>query len=342
MPSVLLSAIAISHTLRGPSQSANYDALNVDLPLLPPIAPQLARSREALPEGPEWSYEPKWDGFRAIAFVDGGETYLQSRNGRPLSRYFPEVAFPAGRYVLDGELVILGDGDRQDFDALQMRLHPAESRVRKLAAERPAAFVAFDVLARGGKSLIEKPFERRRTELERVAKDPIALTPCTRSVKEAQKWLRGAEGVVAKELAAPYLPGERTGMVKVKRVRTSDCVVVGWRPGKEKGTVGSLILGLYDERGELDVVGHTSGFKAKEKRELPKLLASYETGERGSGEPSRWSAGRDLEWIELRPELVCEVAFDHVSGRRIRHGAKFLRWREDKDPRQCTIDQLQN
>jgi len=314
--------------------------LALKLPLSPPIDPQLARSRSSLPEGPEWAYEPKWDGFRAIAFVDGDETYLQSRNGRPLSRYFPEVSFPPGGYVLDGELVILGKRGRQDFDGLQNRLHPAESRVRKLAAETPATFVAFDLLALNGETLLERPFEERRAELERLVAAPVALTPCTRKAKEAERWLRAAEGVVAKELAAPYRPGERTGMVKIKRVRTIDCVVVGWRPGKEEGTVGSLILGLYDDKGELRVVGHTSGFRAKEKRELVKRLAPFETGERGSADPSRWSSDRDLEWIELRPELVVEVSFDHVSGRRIRHGAKIERWREDKQPRQCKIEQL--
>ena len=272
--------------------------------------------------------------------MEGSETYLQSRNGRPLTRYFPEVTFPKGRYVLDGELVILdADGD-PEFDLLQQRLHPAESRVRKLAAETPAAFAAFDLLAKGDRSLLELPFEDRRAELEKVAGKPVALTPCTREAPKAEKWLRSAEGVVAKELDAPYRPGERAGMVKIKRVRTIDCVVVGWRPGKEEGTVGSLILGLYDRRGELRVVGHTSGFKAKEKRELPKLLAPYETGERGSGEASRWTAGRDLEWVSLRPELVIEVTFDHVSGDRIRHGAAVKRWREDKEPRECKLSQL--
>jgi ATP-dependent DNA ligase len=314
--------------------------LALKLPIKPPIAPQLARSRASLPEGPGWAYEPKWDGFRAIAFVDGDESYLQSRNGRPLSRYFPEVSFPRGRYVLDGELVILGKRGRQDFDRLQNRLHPAESRVRKLAAETPATFVAFDLLALDGETVLERPFEDRRAELERVVAEPVSLTPCTRKAKEAERWLRSAEGVVAKELAAPYRPGERTGMVKIKRVRTIDCVVVGWRPGKEEGTVGSLILGLYDDKGELQVVGHTSGFRAKENRELVKRLAPFETGERGSADPSRWSSDRDLEWIELRPELVVVVSFDHVSGRRIRHGAKIERWREDKKPRECSIDQL--
>jgi ATP-dependent DNA ligase len=310
--------------------------------LKPPVMPQLARSREELPRGAEWSYEPKWDGFRALAFVSGTELYLQSRNGKPLGRYFPELEFADGDYVLDGELVILDAAGRQDFDALQQRIHPAVSRIERLAKETPARFVAFDLLARDGKSLLEEPFERRRELLEELVMRPVELTPSTRDPGDAEPWLRGAEGVVAKLLDAPYRPGERTGMVKVKRVRTIDCVVVGWRPGKAPGTLGSLILGLYDEAGELQVVGHTSGFKAKEKRELPAKLAPYETGERGTGEASRWTAGRELEWVSVRPELVCEVTFDHVSARRIRHGARFLRWREDKPPRECTIDQLQS
>jgi len=302
--------------------------------------PQLARSRGELPRGDGWSYEPKWDGFRAIAFVDGTESYLQSRNGKPLGRYFPELEFPEGRYVIDGELVILDDDGRQEFDALQQRIHPAASRIERLAKEMPAHFVAFDLLSHDDHVLLEEPFERRRAELEQLVGKSVQLTPATRDPAEAEPWLQGAEGVIAKELAAPYRPGERTGMVKVKRVRTIDAVVVGWRPGKEEGTLGSLILGLYDKKGELHVVGHTSGFKAKEKRELPAKLAPYETGERGTGEASRWTAGRDLEWISVRPELVVEVTFDHVSAGRIRHGAKILRWREDKDPRDCKIEQL--
>jgi ATP-dependent DNA ligase len=308
--------------------------------LKPPILPQLARSGEELPHGDGWSYEPKWDGFRALAFVDASECYLQSRNGKPLGRYFPELEFPEGEYVLDGELVILDADGRQDFDALQQRIHPAASRIERLAKETPARFVAFDLLARDGESLLEEPFARRRALLEELVAKPLELTPSTRDPADAEPWLQGAEGVVAKQLDAPYRPGERTGMVKVKRVRTIDCVVVGWRPGKEEGTLGSLILGLYDEQGELQVVGHTSGFKAKEKRELPAKLASYETGERGTGDASRWTAGRELEWISVRPELVCEITFDHVSARRIRHGAKLLRWRDDKPPEECTIDQL--
>jgi len=272
--------------------------------------------------------------------VDGTESYLQSRNGKPLGRYFPELEFPEGRYVIDGELVILDDDGRQEFDALQQRIHPAASRIERLAKEMPAHFVAFDLLSHDDHVLLEEPFERRRAELEQLVGKSVQLTPATRDPAEAEPWLQGAEGVIAKELAAPYRPGERTGMVKVKRVRTIDAVVVGWRPGKEEGTLGSLILGLYDKKGELHVVGHTSGFKAKEKRELPAKLAPYETGERGTGEASRWTAGRDLEWISVRPELVVEVTFDHVSAGRIRHGAKILRWREDKDPRDCKIEQL--
>jgi ATP-dependent DNA ligase len=322
----------------------------VALPLKPPVQPQLALSRKEIPEGEDWVYEPKFDGFRVLAFVDGEDLYLQSRTGKPLRRYFPELEFPPGRYVLDGELVILDADGREVFDALQNRLHPAESRVRMLATETPARFRAFDLLAEGGKKLLSVPFAARRERLQelvaslggrkRTTAGSVELTPLVDNLAKAAPWLESGEGVIAKQLDAPYRPGERKGMVKVKRVRTADCVVVGWRPGKEAGTVGSLILGLY-ERGKLRVVGHTSGFRAKEKRELVAKLAPYETGERGSGDPSRWASGRDLEWIELRPELVVEVSFDHVSDGRIRHGTKVLRWRDDKDPKDCRFDQLE-
>ena len=316
------------------------------LPLRPPINPQLALSRKELPEGEEWAYEPKWDGFRVIAFVDGDGLFLQSRNGRPLSRYFPELSLPFGRYVLDAEVVILDGDGREDFDALQNRLHPAESRVRLLAETTPAMLKAFDLLAEGRSKLLRRPFGERRASLEALFggfddSGSVEITPLLRATDQARPLLESGEGVIAKRLDAPYLPGERKGMVKVKRVRTIDCVVVGWRPGKEDGTVGSLILGLYEPDGELRVVGHTSSFRAKEKRELGAKLAPHETGERGSADPSRWSHDRDLEWVSVRPELVVEVSFDHVSSGRIRHGAKLLRWREDKDPRDCTIDQLQ-
>ena len=302
------------------------------LPLSPPIAPQLARPRKSLPEGDGWAYEPKLDGFRALAFVDGGDCYLQSRNGKSLSRYFPEISFPKGRYVLDGELVAA------TFGTLGQRIHPAASRVERLAKETPARFVAFDVLARDKKVLLELPYLERRAALEAI--EGIEIIPMVRTAKKAERWLHEAEGVIAKEVECPYQPGERRGMVKVKRVRTIDCVVMGWRPGKEEGTVGAIILGLYEDGGTLREIGHSSGFTAKRKRELVKELKPFETGRRGSGEPSRWTHGRDLEWVELRPELVVEITFDHASDGRIRHGTKVLRWREDKKPRECTIDQL--
>ncbi len=315
------------------------------LPITPPLKPQLALSRNELPEGEGYLYEVKLDGFRCIAFVDGEDIFLQSRNGRPLGRYFPELRFPAGRYVLDGEIVVRGADGREDFDALGQRIHPAETRIKLLSAETPAVYVAFDLLAREEESLLALPLTERRGALEALleqrefASAPLELMPTVDTAQEAERWLREAEGAMAKERSAPYLPGLRRGMVKVKRTRTIDAVLVGWRPGKEADTVGALILGLYDGP-ELRVVGHCSGLTAAEKRRLVGFFAPYETGERGSADPSRWSSGRDLEWVALRPELVVEIDFDHVSAGRIRHGAKLRRWREDKDPRQCTFDQL--
>jgi ATP-dependent DNA ligase len=295
-----------------------------------------------LPVGENWCYEPKYDGFRCLAFVDGEEVYLQSRGLRPLRRYFPELPFPAGRYVLDGEIVIDSDDPEiQDFGSLQNRLHPAASRVAKLAEEIPARYVAFDLLALGDDVLLERPLSERRKLLEEFAPTVgVDLTPLVFSKEEAERWLGRGEGVVAKELDGAYMPGKRTGMVKVKRVRTIDAVVAGYRPGKEPGTVGSLMLGLYDDAGELRVVGHSSGISAKEKKALVARLAPYETGDRGSADPSRWAAERDLEWVALRPELVVEVTYDHASGGRIRHGTKILRWREDKAPRECLRSQM--
>jgi ATP-dependent DNA ligase len=315
------------------------------LPLSPPIAPELALSRKTLPEGDDYVYEVKLDGFRCIAFVDGEEVFLQSRNGKTLGRYFPELRFPPGRYVLDGEIVVRGADGREDFDALGQRVHPAASRIERLSVETPAVYVAFDLLAYDGESLLEQPFAQRRTALERLLGDdgfadaPVELMVSVDTAAAAGVWLREAEGVIAKERSAPYIPGQRKGMVKVKRVRTIDAVLTGWRPGKEQRTVGSLILALYDGE-QLCVIGHCSGLTAKDKRELVDFLAPYETGEQGSADPSRWSAGRDLEWVALRPELVVEIDFDHVSAGRIRHGAKLKRWREDKPPRECTYDQL--
>jgi ATP-dependent DNA ligase len=311
------------------------------LPLAPPVLPQLAKTARALPTGDGWVYEPKWDGFRALAFVDGDEVYLQSRNGRPLTRYFPELAFPAGRYVLDGEIVLFDAKGRQDFDALGQRIHPAKTRVDMLAETTPTRFIAFDLLAEDDTTLLELPQAERRDRLGRRIDAPVDLTPATEDPAEAAPWLQDAEGVIAKRQDARYRPGERVGMVKIKRVRTIDAVVIGWRPGKLEGTLGSLILALYDDAGKLRVVGHSSGFSAKEKRELPARLAQHETGKRGAGDPSRWNSERELEWVELRPELVVEVTFDHVSNDRIRHGTKVSRWRDDKDPRDCRVDQLE-
>ncbi len=302
------------------------------------IEPQLARAAAALPVGPEWGYEQKYDGFRAIAFVDGERLQLQSRGAKDLTRYFPELALPPGRYVLDGEIVIDGDGSGQAFGALQQRIHPAASRIERLASELPASYVAFDLLELDGEELLAAPFEQRRAALEALAgvrRSELVLDPAA-----AQRWLDETEGVVAKRLDAAYAPGKRTAMVKIKRLRTIDCVVIGFRPGVEPESVGSLILGLYAPDGTLRPVGHSSAFNARRKRELRAELAPFETGERGSGEPSRWTADRDLEWVELRPELVVEVSYDHVSDGRIRHGTKIVRWREDKPPHECTIDQL--
>jgi ATP-dependent DNA ligase len=318
------------------------------LAIEPPLKPQLALSRKELPEGEEYRYEIKLDGFRCLAFVDGAEVYLQSRNARPLGRYFPELILPEGNYVLDGEIVVRGPDGREDFDALGQRLHPAASRVERLSQETPAVYVAFDLLADGQRSLLELSCDERRGALEALlsgeqfAGAPIELMPTVASAAEAAVWLQGAEGAIAKDRTAPYRPGERKGMAKVKRVRTIDAVLVGWRPGKEEGTVGALILGLYDDGGELRVVGHCSGLSATEKRRLVGFLAPYESGERGSADPSRWSAGKDLEWIGLRPELVVEIDFDHVSAGRIRHGAKLRRWREDRSPEECSYEQLRS
>jgi ATP-dependent DNA ligase len=317
----------------------------VALPLAPPVQPQLARSAKDLPAGDGWRYEPKWDGFRTIVFRDGADVHLQSRNGRPMNRYFPDVVeqvlqLPAERLVLDGEMIVMVDGI-QEFDLLSQRIHPAASRVEMLAQKTPAELVAFDLLAEDDKTLLDLPYEERRDRLAAVVADPVRLTPVTAEPEDAGEWLAGTgEGVIAKEADAPYRPGERTGMLKIKRVRTADVVVAAFRFGKEENTVGSLILGLYDDNGELHVVGHTSGFRAKEKRELLGLLEPYRTYERGSGEPSRWKSEEELVWEGLRPELVCEVGFDHITGHRIRHGAKFMRWRTDKEPKECMLSQL--
>jgi len=310
------------------------------LPLAPPIKPQLALTRKELPLGEEWAYEQKLDGFRAIVFVDGGDAYVQSRGGKALARYFPELSFPHGRYVLDGELVIRDAEGNLEFDALQSRIHPAVSRITLLSKEIPAGYVAFDLLAEGDESLLETPFGQRRERLDALAaRTGIETSMLSADPAQAEEWLWRTEGTMAKQLDAPYVIGKRKGMAKVKREREIDCVVMGWRPGKEEGTVGSLILGLYDGE-ELRSVGHISGFSAEAKRAMRSLLEPLETGESGTAEPSRWTGGRDLEWVALRPELVIEVGYDHAAAGRIRHGARFRRFRDDKDPRECLFSDL--
>jgi ATP-dependent DNA ligase len=326
----------------------------MNLPLAPPIKPQLALTRKELPVGAEWAYEQKLDGFRAIVFVDGSESYIQSRGGKNLSRYFPELSFPPGRYVLDGELVIRDSAGQVEFDALQSRIHPAESRIALLSTEIPARFVAFDLLAEGDEALLDTPFAQRRERLEAMKRTfPISemgnghlaegaaveLSAVSQDPARAEEWLQRTEGTMAKQLDAPYVPGKRKGMVKIKRERTIDCVVMGWRPGKEEDTVGSLILGLYDGD-ELRSVGHISGFSKETKRSLRTLLEPLETGESGSAEPSRWTGGRDLEWVALRPELVIEIGYDHAAAGRIRHGGRFHRFRDDKPPKECRFELL--
>ncbi len=329
------------------------------LPLEYPIEPMEARSVESLPEGKGWQYEPKWDGFRCVAWRDGRTVRLQSKAGKPLDRYFPDIAetvagLGASRSVLDGEVVIRV-GRRLSFDALLLRVHPAASRVRKLVAEHRARFEVFDLLVdERGRSLVELPLADRRERLERFAEryftnpDEIALSTATTSLATARKWLAGGkgdlDGVMAKRVDCPYRAGERDAMVKVKRQRTADCVVGGFRYASKGGKVGSLLLGLYDDEGLLNHVGFTSSMPAAERADMTaKLKRLVEppgfTG-RAPGGPSRWSTERSSEWEPLRPELVVEVAYDHVSGGRFRHGTRFLRWRPDKAPAQCTQAQL--
>jgi ATP-dependent DNA ligase len=327
--------------------------------LVPPgTLPMEARSVEALPDGPGWQYEPKWDGFRCLAFRAGGEVELQAKSGKILTRYFPEVAallgsLPADRFVADGELAVPA-GDSLSFDALQLRLHPAESRIRRLAAESPAIFILFDLLTTPlGESLLEAPLTERRAALEGFhAKagetGTLRLSPYTRDREEAQAWLDRAggmlDGIVAKRLDGRYKAGERA-MLKVKRLRTADCVVGGFRYGTKSREVGSLLLGLYGDDGMLHHVGFTSTIGAAQRAALTgRLEALIEppgfTGNAPGG-PSRWATERSAEWQPLRPELVVEVRYDHVTGDRFRHGTALMRWRPDKAPRQCTFDQLE-
>jgi ATP-dependent DNA ligase len=331
------------------------------LPIAPPIPPMLAKLAEAVPTDDGWTFEPKWDGFRAIVFFDGSEAYIQSRDLKPLARYFPELQERLEQVlprplILDGEVVIMTERGL-DFDALSQRIHPAESRVRKLAAETPSSFVAFDVLADGDADLRAAPFRERRTVLEEAlanVEQPAYLTPATRDRVEALDWFErfegaGLDGIVAKRDDGAYQPGVRA-MLKIKHLRTVDCVVGGfrWNRGEDGRSVGSLLLGLHGDDGVLHHVGHTSSFKAAEKKALVEVLKPYLSDDesagfgagRTPGGPSRWTGARDLSWVRLRPELVCEVTFDHLQGDRFRHAATFRRWRSDKPPRECTFDQV--
>ncbi len=353
----------------------------IDLPVQPPFPPMEAKSVAAIPSDEGWSYEPKWDGFRCLAFRRGEQVLLQSKAGQPLGRYFPELVealrrLPAKQFVLDGEIVIIR-GEQLSFDDLLLRIHPAESRIRKLAKETPATYLLFDMLVdETGRSLLEMPLGERRSKLENLyrqfsegrgpstrakalarddkkahddGRERIALSPATQKRSEAQRWMRelaasGFDGVVAKRLELPYQSGQRTGMVKVKRIRTVDCVVGGFRYAQKGGEIGSLLLGLYNAAGQLDHIGFTASFSHEARRALNKAVHPLRGGEgftgKAPGGPSRWSTRRSDEWERLKPKLVCEVQYDHFSGGRFRHGTKFLRWRPDKDPRQCTMEQV--
>ena len=340
------------------SSLAKDRAANLDLPGVPlSLEPMEARTAPKLPNSPGWQFEPKWDGFRCLAFRAGDEVEIKAKSGKSLSRFFPEVvanlrALSLSSFVLDGELVIPLDGTLS-FDALQMRLHPAASRIERLSRETPASLILFDcLLKKAGQPLLAVEFEKRRAAIEAFFAEAgecegLLLTPFTRDLRKAEGWLAGRQvqldGVMAKRLDLPYLPGERA-MLKVKHLRTADCVVGGFRYETGSRRVGSLLLGLYDDRGLLHHVGFTSGLADHEKPELTtrleELIAPPGFTGNAPGGPSRWSTARSAEWQPLRPELVVEVRYDHVTDDRFRHGTKLVRWRPDKAPAQCTFDQL--
>src|SRR3954449_7131062 len=350
----------------------------MDLPVLPPVKPMLAKPAATLPTGDDWFYEPKWDGFRCIVFRDGDEVELGSRNERPLTRYFPDVveavkAHLPERCVVDGEIVV-PRGDRLDFESLLQRIHPAASRVAKLAAETPASFVAFDLLALGDESLMDTPYAERQARLREAlagVQAPVYVSTVTQDAEVGRRWFAefegaGLDGVIAKRGDQPYAPDQRL-MTKVKHVRTADCVVAGFRWHKSGPVVGSLLLGLYDDAGTLQHIGVAASFPMKRRAELVEELAPYradalaghpwqdwanaqegpagEGADGGSehrmpGAGSRWNAKKDLSWVPLRPELVVEIKYDQLEGRRLRHTGQFLRWRPDRDALSCTYDQL--
>ena len=330
------------------------------LPLSVDYAAMEARLVAELPQGAMWHYEPKWDGFRCLAFKDGGDIALRSKSGQPLERYFPEIvaalaALPARRCVLDGELVV-PEGRTLSFDELLMRIHPAESRIRKLSREHPALYIVFDLLVDDhGRSLVESTLEVRREALESFAAKHFAghpavrVSPMTRSRGDVDAWFdalgSGLDGAIAKRVDLPYQSGERTGMQKYKRMRTADCVVGGFRYGSKTEVVGSLLLGLFDDAGLLHHVGFSSNIAAAQRKavtaRLEKLVGGPGFTGQAPGGPSRWSTERSGEWQPLKTELVVEVQYDHFSGGRFRHGTKFLRWRPDKLPTQCTMSQVE-
>jgi ATP-dependent DNA ligase len=362
------------------AQDREEPAVDVDLPVNPPVLPMLAKRVDELPSGPEWIFEPKWDGFRALVFRDGNEILIQSRDEKPLNRYFPDLVEPLleqlpRRCVLDGEIVIVHN-EGLDFELLQLRLHPAASRVKMLAERNPASFVFFDLLAEDSRNLTSEPFEKRRRELERIlatVATPIHLTPATSDPAVASDWFRrfegaGLDGVMAKLVSGTYEPDQRV-MLKVKHERECDCVIAGFRWDKKLGqsAIGSLLLGLFDRGGALQHVGVCASFTAQKRRELVEFLTPYrrdalavhpwkewaakdwersaleasEMPRRMPGGQSRWSQGKDLSWEPVRPELVVEVAYDHMQGNRFRHTAQFRRWRPDKSPQDCTYAQLE-
>ncbi|HSY47222.1 MAG TPA: ATP-dependent DNA ligase [Thermoanaerobaculia bacterium] len=330
----------------------------LDLPIKPPYLPMEAKRVDRIPAGEGWQFEPKWDGFRAIVFRSGDSVAVQSKAGQPLGRYFPEVvesilALRQKQFVLDGEIVV-PIGGRLSFDHLLQRIHPADSRVRRLAAETPAHYFAFDLLVIHERSIAEKPLETRRDQLERFFVSVpegslIRLSPATTDRKLADDWFNnfgsaGLDGVMAKRLGEPYHSGDREGMVKVKHLKTADCVVGGFRYGEGTREVGSLLLGLYDDEGRLVHIGHSSSIKKDDRPALTKTLEALAGDNpfqvRVPGGPSRWATEKSGEWEPVRPELVCEVEYDYFSQGRFRHGSKFLRWRPEKKPRQCTMDQV--
>ena len=317
-----------------------------------------ARSVEEIPAGPGWQYEPKWDGFRCIAFRNGKQIYLQSKAGQPLARYFPDIADSLARLntqkcVLDGEFVV-PVGSALSFDELQLRLHPAASRVQKLAKAHPAIYIVFDLLGESGRSYLNRPLHERRQLLDHFARSnfrsakAVRLSPATTDYRTASDWFKKVggdlDGIIAKRLDAAYASGERTAAVKIKQIRSADCVVGGFRYARGTRVIGSLLLGLYGEDGLLHHVGFTSSFKASERGTLTKKFENLRDspGFTGSapGGPSRWSTDRTGEWEPVSPKVVVEIAYDHFTGGRFRHGTKLLRWRPDKAPRQCTMDQV--